>query len=179
MQGSGFASNPGEAVEGGHRGRPGTTLKGGMCPGPAASIPLSDSRALDRQVLSFTPVWMILCDFNKTHIKKNHILTPKPTFSKHVGVCVCSCEVALVVSDSATPWSVAHQALLLLGFSRQEYWSGLPCPPPRDLPNPGTELVSLMSLEPAGRSFIPSTTWEAFFHNTGSTKEVGGVGGKA
>ena len=39
----------------------------------------------------------------------------------------------------ATPWTVAHQALLSMGFSRQEYWSGLPCPPPRDLPNPGIE----------------------------------------
>ena len=36
-------------------------------------------------------------------------------------------------------WTVAHQAPLSRGFSRQEYWSGLPCPPPRDLPNPGIE----------------------------------------
>ena len=38
-----------------------------------------------------------------------------------------------------TPWTVAGQAPLSMGFSRQEYWSGLPCPPPGDLPNPGTE----------------------------------------
>ena len=37
----------------------------------------------------------------------------------------------------ATPWTIAHQAPLSMGFSRQEYWSGLPCPPPGDLPNPG------------------------------------------
>ena len=36
-----------------------------------------------------------------------------------------------------TPWTVAHQALLSVGFSRQEYWSRFPCPPPGDLPNPG------------------------------------------
>ena len=36
-----------------------------------------------------------------------------------------------------TPWTIAHQAPLSMGFSRQEYWSGLPCPPPGDLPNPG------------------------------------------
>ena len=42
-------------------------------------------------------------------------------------------------------WTVAHQAPLSEGFSRQEYWSGLPCPPPWDLPNPGIELTSLMS----------------------------------
>ena len=37
----------------------------------------------------------------------------------------------------ATPWTVAHKVPLPMGFSRQEYWSGLPCLPPRDLPNPG------------------------------------------
>ena len=47
--------------------------------------------------------------------------------------------VASIVSDSATPWTVAHQAPLSMGFSRQEYWSGLPCPFPWDLPNPGIE----------------------------------------
>ena len=39
----------------------------------------------------------------------------------------------------ATPWTVAHQAPLSIGVSRQEYWSGLPFPPPEDLPNPGIE----------------------------------------
>ena len=42
-----------------------------------------------------------------------------------------------VVSNSASPWTVAHQAPLSMGFSRQEYWSGLPFPSPGDLPNPG------------------------------------------
>ena len=42
-----------------------------------------------------------------------------------------------------TPWTVAHQAPLSMGFSRQEYWSGLPCPPPGDLPNPGIKPRSL------------------------------------
>ena len=44
----------------------------------------------------------------------------------------------------ATLWTVAHQSLSA-EFSRQECWSGLPCPPPRNLPNQGVELVSLMS----------------------------------
>ena len=39
----------------------------------------------------------------------------------------------------AMPWTVAHKAPLSMGFSRQEYWSGLPCPPPGGLPNPGIE----------------------------------------
>ena len=39
-------------------------------------------------------------------------------------------------------WTVACQAPLSMGFSRQEYWSGLPCPPPGDLPDPGIEHIS-------------------------------------
>ena len=49
--------------------------------------------------------------------------------------CVLSC--FLGVQLFATLWTVAHQAPLSMGFSRQEYWSGLPCPPPGDLPDPG------------------------------------------
>ena len=45
----------------------------------------------------------------------------------------------------ATVWTVAYQALLSLEFSRQEYWSGLPCPPPGDLPDPGIEPRSPVS----------------------------------
>ena len=44
----------------------------------------------------------------------------------------------------ATLCTIAHQAPLSMGFSRQEYWSGLPCPPPGDLPYPGIEPTSLM-----------------------------------
>ena len=43
---------------------------------------------------------------------------------------------------SCDPWTAAHQAPLSMGFSRQEYWSGLPFPPPGHLPNPGIEPVS-------------------------------------
>ena len=50
--------------------------------------------------------------------------------------CVHMCYVASVVSDSATQWTVACQVLLSMGLSRQEYWSGLPCPSPGDLSNP-------------------------------------------
>ena len=45
----------------------------------------------------------------------------------------------------ATLWTVSCQALLSIGFFRQEYWNGLPCPPPGDLPNPGTEPTSPVS----------------------------------
>ena len=58
-----------------------------------------------------------------------------------------------------TPWIVAHQALLFMRFSRQEYWSGLPFPPPGGLPDPGIELVSIMSHALAGGFFTISATW--------------------
>ena len=47
------------------------------------------------------------------------------------------------------------------GFSRQEYWRRLPCPPPGYLPNPGIEPVTFMSPATAGGFFITSATWEA------------------
>ena len=48
-------------------------------------------------------------------------------------------ESHLVASDSATSWTIAHQALLSMGFPSQEYWTRLPFPSPRDLPDPGIE----------------------------------------
>ena len=66
---------------------------------------------------------------------------------------MCACSVTSVVSNTLQPYGLAHQAPLSMGFSRQGYWSGLPCPPPGDLPNPGIELASLMSPELVGRFF--------------------------
>ena len=60
------------------------------------------------------------------------------------GFLLC-CVVSRSVRLFATSWTVAHQAPLSLGFSRQEYCSGLPCPPPGDLSELGIEPVSLMS----------------------------------
>ena len=65
---------------------------------------------------------------------------------------------AAVKSDSVAPWTVAHQVPLSMGFSRQEYWSGVPFPPPGDLPDPETEPASPAL---AGRFFTTSTNWEA------------------
>ena len=65
------------------------------------------------------------------------------------------------MSYSATPWTVAHQAPLSMGFSRQEYWSGLPFPPPGDLPDPVIEPTSLASPALTGRFSTTSATWEA------------------
>ena len=52
------------------------------------------------------------------------------------------------------------QAPLSMGFSRQESWSGSPCPPPGDLPDPGIKPTSLMSLALVGRFFTTSATWK-------------------
>ena len=58
-----------------------------------------------------------------------------------------------VLSDSATTWNVACQASLFMGFSKQEYWSGLSFPPPGDLPDPGIESMSLGSPAVASKFF--------------------------
>ena len=60
-----------------------------------------------------------------------------------------------------TLWAVTHQAPLSMGFSRQEYWSGLPRPPPEDLNDPGIEPPSPASPALAGRFFTTSTIWKA------------------
>ena len=67
------------------------------------------------------------------------------------------CHVRLFV----TLWTLAYQAPLSMGFYRQECWSGLPCPPPGEIPKPGTKPRSLLSPELAGGFFTISATWEA------------------
>ena len=61
----------------------------------------------------------------------------------------------------ATLWTVARKAPLSMEFFRQEYWSGLPCPPPGDLPDAGMEPTSLVCSALAGGFFTSSSTWEA------------------
>ena len=63
----------------------------------------------------------------------------------------------------ATLWTVACQASLCMGFSRQEYWNWLPFPSPGDLPNPRIKPTSLMSPALADRFLTTSATWEAYF----------------
>ena len=70
--------------------------------------------------------------------------------------CVLSC-----IRLFETPWTVAHQAPLSMEFSRWEYKSGLPLPPPGDLPDPGIESSSLTSPTLAGGFFTTSATWKA------------------
>ena len=63
-------------------------------------------------------------------------------------------------------WSGLHKTPLSMGFSRQDYWSGLPCPPPGELPNPGIEPTSRMSAALAEGWFTSNATWEALFYLT-------------
>ena len=70
---------------------------------------------------------------------------------KCLPVCVLSCFSC--VQLFSTLWTVARQDPLSMGFSKQEYWSGLPCPPLGDLPDPGIEPLSLASHVLAGGFF--------------------------
>ena len=60
---------------------------------------------------------------------------------------------------------LARQAPLTMRFFRQEYWNGLPCPSPGDLPNPAIEPVSLMTPALTGGFFTTNVTWEALLIN--------------
>ena len=75
------------------------------------------------------------------------------------GMASCS-----VMSNSENPQAAALQVPLSMGFSRQEYWGGLPHPPPRDGPNPGIKPASLLSPALTGRFFTTSATWKALIN---------------
>ena len=76
-------------------------------------------------------------------------------------VCACVPSHFSCVKLFATLWIVAHQAPLSIGFSRQKYWSWLPCPSPGHLPNPGIESRLLTSPALTGRFVTTGATWEA------------------
>ena len=81
----------------------------------------------------------------------------------HTCMCghMCTCILNSFRGLFATLGTMACQVHLSMRFSRQEYWSGLPCPPPGDLPDPGIEPMSLLSPELAGGFFATSATWDA------------------
>ena len=85
------------------------------------------------------------------------------TQTYHLGISVCvHAQPLRHVQLFVTPWTVTCQAPLSLEFPRQEYWSGLPFPSPRDLPNPGIEPTSWVSPALAGGFF----TTEPFLFNS-------------
>ena len=100
-----------------------------------------------------------------------HVTFPMTTFSKYIprrgtdgpygssvfiflrNFCVHASVLTLCVWLFVNLWTVVHQV--------PEHWSGLPCPPPGDFPDPGIKPASLTSSELAGRFFTTETTWEA------------------
>ena len=87
-------------------------------------------------------------------LKKKNLMKISPTVCVHVKSlqsCLTLCH----------PMDLVRQAPLSMGFSRQEYWSGLPCPSPGDLADPGVKPSSLKSPALAGGFFTTSDTWEA------------------
>ena len=74
-----------------------------------------------------------------------------------------------------TLWTVTCQAPLSMGFSRQDYWSGLPFPSPGDLPDPGIKPVSLTSPALTNRFFTIGATWEALQLGWSEVKSLSGV----
>ena len=101
-----------------------------------------------------------------TLITNSNKIAASPSFLVCVCVCVCVCACRCVcrsvVSDSSTPWTVAHQAPLSMQLSRQDYWNGLPFPSPEDLPNPRIEprspsfQVDSLSSKPQGKPPFPT-----------------------
>ena len=87
------------------------------------------------------------CRKNTSTTRRKQKMPSKSSVNPKTGIFTlqeCMCVQSLsCVCFLATPWTVAHQTSLSMGFSRQEYWSRLPLPPPGDLPDPGIEPASL------------------------------------
>ena len=79
--------------------------------------------------------------------------------SKPLGMLSHFCHVLFF----AMLWTIAHQAPLSMEFFRQEYWSGLPCPPPGYLPEPGTEPVAQPAAPALQTESLPLSHWESPF----------------
>ena len=92
--------------------------------------------------------------------RKGDSLSPQSLNRKQF-MCVHSLSCVWLLT---TPRTVAHQAPLSMGLSRQENWSGLPCPPLGNLPNPGIKPEALTSLALEGEFFTTSATWETQVH---------------
>ena len=91
-------------------------------------------------------------------MKSRIILFPEILFLSLYLIVYLQAQLLHLVRLFVTPWTVAHQAPLSVGLSRQEYWSGLQFPSPGDLPNPGIEPETLTSPALAGSFFTTSAT---------------------
>ena len=132
--------------------------------------------AENQQVILLLPLPLRLCylprpnpNTDKKHEDKElhtpslrQLWLPSPSPSIYM-FCECMLSHFSHVRLFATLCTAAHQVPLSTGFSSQEYWSGLPFPPPEDLSNPGIEPVSLMSPALASGFFTTSAIWEALY----------------
>ena len=86
---------------------------------------------------------------------------------KYLAVSMCTCVLSCFSHGQLLEilWTVTLQALLSMGFSRQEYWSGLQCLPPEDLPDPGTESVTpaVLSLQTASLPLSHQGSLDSFY----------------
>ena len=133
-------------------------------PGPRPSLPASETEVSPQGIQqgewsgpSRGP-FPLRCSFKKHGCNIESVSWPK----LYVGARVHSCFSRVWLF--ATSRTVACQGPLSMGFSQQEYWSGLPCPPPGDLPDPGIKPLSLRFPALAGGCFSTSTSWEAHMH---------------
>ena len=82
----------------------------------------------------------------------SHCIVGLSVCTFYMPICACMLSCSRPVQLFAILWTVTHQASLTMGFSRREYWSGLLCPPPGDLPDPGIRSTSLVSPAMVGGS---------------------------
>ena len=107
--------------------------------------------------ISWSHLWKSVCTYVCMHDHRHNLEGHSWKVYLLLGVHVYP-QFLSSVRLFVTPWTVACQAPLSMGFSRQEYWSELPCPSPRDLPDPGIEPKSpaltdgFFTTEPPGKS---------------------------
>ena len=123
------------------------------------------STSYDISCLYWTVYWEpTMCEMWMYDIYSEPLRKPNLVYI-YICVYVCVCEygglVAKLCPTLVAPWTVAFQAPLSLGFSRQEYWSGLPFSSPGDLPNPGIKSNPVFCI--AGRFFTNWATREAIY----------------
>ena len=99
-------------------------------------------------------------------------LIPSQSWFRNQPVCMRSLHLFLTLCN---PMDCSPPDSSVWNFSRQEYWSGLPCPPPGDLPYPRIEHMSLMSPALAGRFFTTRATWEVLGMTLGRTSGHRGI----
>ena len=99
----------------------------------------------------------------KTWKQPKRLSTEEWIKTGHVYACVCAQSLQSCLT-LCNPLDCSPPGSCVLGFSKQGYWSGLPSPPPEDLPNSGIEPRSLMSPALADGFFTTSATWEAHMY---------------